>query len=240
MSDIKFRWISVFKEVKCFTLHFFSLIIKCIFLSPVFHTMKTKIFEHIVQQQQVKFLFISVICSKFQQALAFQHKLQHIEGFIKEGCKSWSFSCSHNEAIREVSVELHIPAVFPLWKSPSTHWIGVWVGSRASLDILEKRKIFCPCQDSNPRPSSPQCRCYANYTTLAPKGRASTSSHCVYFLLPIHWMFIISQHESSHPVINLCLIFCIHTFLIRWYNRLEDNIFYFSEGCISVTNEWHI
>jgi len=76
---------SLFKGVKCFTLHFFSLIIKCILPSPVFHIMKTKIFEHIVQQQQVKFLFISVICSKFQQALAFQHKLKHSEGFIMGG-----------------------------------------------------------------------------------------------------------------------------------------------------------
>jgi hypothetical protein len=107
------------------------------------------------------------------------------------------------------------------------------VGPRASLDILEGRKIFCPCQDSNLRPSSQQHRCYANYTTLASKERASTSSQCVCFLPPIHWVFIISQHESHHPVINLCLIFCIHTFLVHWYSKLEDSIFYFSEGCIS-------
>jgi len=75
---------------------------------------------------------------------------------------------------------------------------------------------------------------------LAAKEGAATISHCAYFLLPIHWVFIISQHESCHPVINLCLIFCIHIFLVHWYSRLEDSIFYFSEGCISVTSEENI
>jgi hypothetical protein len=140
----------VFKEVKCFTLHFFILIIKCILLSPVYHTMKKKISEHIVQWQQVRFLFINVISSKFQQALAFWHKLEHTEGFIMKGRKRWSFSCSHHEAIREGCVKLYTQLF----------------GPRASLDILEKRKFFCLYQDSNPRPSSPQHRCYANYTTL--------------------------------------------------------------------------
>jgi hypothetical protein len=32
---------------------------------------------------------------------------------------------------------------------PNTHWIGGWVGPRASLDV-EKRKISCPYQASNP------------------------------------------------------------------------------------------
>jgi hypothetical protein len=27
---------------------------------------------------------------------------------------------------------------------PSAHWTGGWVGPRASLDILEKRRISCP------------------------------------------------------------------------------------------------
>jgi hypothetical protein len=37
-----------------------------------------------------------------------------------------------------------------LWVTPGTQWIVEWVGSSASLDILEKRKIFYFCQDSNP------------------------------------------------------------------------------------------
>jgi len=48
---------------------------------------------------------------------------------------------------------------------PSTHSTGVWVGKCAGLDVLEKRKISCPCRDSNPQPSNPQsshCIDYAN------------------------------------------------------------------------------
>jgi hypothetical protein len=35
-----------------------------------------------------------------------------------------------------------------------THWIGGWVGPRASLDVMEKREIF-PLSGIEPRPSSP-------------------------------------------------------------------------------------
>jgi hypothetical protein len=31
--------------------------------------------------------------------------------------------------------------------------IGGWVGPRAGLNSMEKRKISCPCQESNPRRS---------------------------------------------------------------------------------------
>jgi hypothetical protein len=33
--------------------------------------------------------------------------------------------------------------------NPGTHWMGVWVGLRADLDTVEKRKIL-PCRKSNP------------------------------------------------------------------------------------------
>jgi hypothetical protein len=36
-------------------------------------------------------------------------------------------------------------------KVPGTHWIGVWVGSRAVLDALVKRKIPSPRWELNPR-----------------------------------------------------------------------------------------
>jgi hypothetical protein len=35
-------------------------------------------------------------------------------------------------------------------ESPVTHWIGRCLGSRAGLDVVSKRKIPSPCQDSNP------------------------------------------------------------------------------------------
>jgi len=35
-------------------------------------------------------------------------------------------------------------------KSPDTHWIGGWVSPKASLYVVMKGKILCPCQVSNP------------------------------------------------------------------------------------------
>jgi hypothetical protein len=36
-------------------------------------------------------------------------------------------------------------------RAPSTHWIGGWVGSRAVLDAVVKRKIPSPHPESKPR-----------------------------------------------------------------------------------------
>jgi hypothetical protein len=35
--------------------------------------------------------------------------------------------------------------------APVTHWIGAWVGTRAFLDAVVKRKTPSPRRDSNPR-----------------------------------------------------------------------------------------
>jgi len=44
------------------------------------------------------------------------------------------------------------PGSFTLRERPSfTNWIGGWMGSRAGLDMLVKRKIPSPLQESNPR-----------------------------------------------------------------------------------------
>jgi hypothetical protein len=51
----------------------------------------------------------------------------------------------------EVSSQLHAPATLPLKeRDPGTHWIGGWVGPRAVLDVVVKRKIPSPYQESNP------------------------------------------------------------------------------------------
>jgi hypothetical protein len=36
-------------------------------------------------------------------------------------------------------------------RAPGTHWIGGWVGPRAVLDTVVKRKIPSPRRESNPR-----------------------------------------------------------------------------------------
>jgi hypothetical protein len=49
----------------------------------------------------------------------------------------WSASCPSHFTPRE--------------RAPVTHWIGGWVGPRAILDVVVKRKIPSPCQKSNHR-----------------------------------------------------------------------------------------
>jgi hypothetical protein len=41
-----------------------------------------------------------------------------------------------------------------LGNNPGTHCIRYWVGPTADLDVLEKRKVSCPCLDSNSKSSS--------------------------------------------------------------------------------------
>jgi hypothetical protein len=52
----------------------------------------------------------------------------------------------------EVSGQLHAPAALPPGERVSgTHWIGGWVGPRAVLDAVVKRKIPISRRESNPR-----------------------------------------------------------------------------------------
>jgi hypothetical protein len=37
--------------------------------------------------------------------------------------------------------------------APGIHWIGSWVGPRAGVDVVVKRKIPSPRRDSNPKTS---------------------------------------------------------------------------------------
>jgi len=43
----------------------------------------------------------------------------------------------------------------PKERVPGTHCIGGWVGPRAGLDAVVRRKISSPCRELNPRSSSP-------------------------------------------------------------------------------------
>jgi len=49
--------------------------------------------------------------------------------------------------ILNLSTRLHSPTAIPLGKNRFTNLIEGWVSPRAALDVLEKRKIFCPYRD---------------------------------------------------------------------------------------------
>jgi hypothetical protein len=60
---------------------------------------------------------------------------------------------------REWSASRHSRFI-PKEIAPDTHWIGGWVGPRAALDAVVKRKITKPCRDSNPRTIQPVAQRY--------------------------------------------------------------------------------
>jgi hypothetical protein len=45
--------------------------------------------------------------------------------------------------------------LYPREIASGAHWIGGWMGSRASLDAVVRRKLPSPSQDSNLQSSSP-------------------------------------------------------------------------------------
>jgi hypothetical protein len=71
----------------------------------------------------------------------------------------WRYSSTHSliSALDEGERSASRPSRFtPREMAPGTHWIGGWVGLRARLDVVVKRKIPSPFLNSNPRSSSPQ------------------------------------------------------------------------------------
>jgi hypothetical protein len=54
----------------------------------------------------------------------------------------------------EVSSQFHALAALPQERAPCTHRIGGWVGPRAGMDTVPKRKIPNPRRDLN----SDQCK----------------------------------------------------------------------------------
>lgn len=110
----------------------------------------------------------------------------------------------------EVTGQLHALAAVPLEKSSDTHWIGGWMGTVASLDVMEKRKISYPCQDSNP-----------DIWTVCILSRLSTG-HAKRTKSKSDVSYGGSIQIGTGPVIKVCTyflfeetIFCIY--LARWF-----------------------
>jgi hypothetical protein len=61
----------------------------------------------------------------------------------------------------------------PRERAPGTHWIGGWVGPRAVLDAVVKRKIPTSHWESNPRTSivQPVAQHYTTWAIMAPCNR---------------------------------------------------------------------
>jgi len=66
----------------------------------------------------------------------------------------------------EVRVSITPWLLFTLGRIPTAIGCECGWAPRASLDVLEKRKISCLCQDSNPGSSSPKPRHCSDHTVL--------------------------------------------------------------------------
>jgi hypothetical protein len=80
--------------------------------------------------------------------------------------------------------------IYPWRKSPGTHWIGGWVGPRASLDDMENRKfltlpgfeLWLLC-----RPTRNQSLYHLYYTGSSQLHKMWKNSRLVEWLLVFHW-----------------------------------------------------
>jgi hypothetical protein len=74
----------------------------------------------------------------------------------------------------------------PRERPPSTHWIGGWVGSRADLDAVVKRKIPRPPRKSNPITPiiQPVVQRYTDWIITAPLSTVGVDNS---FCSPVGW-----------------------------------------------------
>jgi hypothetical protein len=89
------------------------------------------------------------IIGKVKLSLCFNGAPSH-EGLLGE----WRYSSTHSltSALGGGEWSASRPGRFtPRKTAPGTHWTGGWVGPRAVLDAVVKRKIPSPRRESNPR-----------------------------------------------------------------------------------------
>jgi hypothetical protein len=94
----------------------------------------------------------------------------------------------------EVSGQLHAPGALPPGeRAPGSHWIGGWIGPRAGLDAVEKRKSL-HCRESNPgRPA----RRYTDWAIPTPTDtHAPTYKPLVYYVYVQHSYYVCKAGES--------------------------------------------
>jgi hypothetical protein len=117
--------------------------------------------SHPVQMQKVK----------VKMSLCFNWAPRH-EGVLAE----WRYSSTHSltSALDRGEWSASCPDCFtPRERAPGTHWIGGWVGPRAVLDTVVKRKIPSPHQELNPRTTivQPVAQCYTDWAIMVPLFR---------------------------------------------------------------------
>jgi hypothetical protein len=104
------------------------------------------------------------------------------------GAREWSASC---------------PGCFtPRESAPGTHWIGGWVGPRASLDVVVKRKTPRPCQDSNHKVTN-MYYVFNIFYFINHTGLLQSATSNIY--LPLNISATVSQKPLQVPVSKVYL-----------------------------------
>jgi hypothetical protein len=120
----------------------------------------------------------------------------------------------------------------PRKRAPCTHWIGGWVGLRAVLDAVGKRKIPSPRRESNPRTPivKPVVQRYTDWAVTAQhkqnkhknRIRHSASSSVVSLRFSSMWVApTVSEQILGVPVLNFSFEVMgsrsvIHPSVVRW------------------------
>jgi hypothetical protein len=97
------------------------------------------------------------------------------------------------------------PGRFIPWggRTPRTHWIGGWVGPRAGLDAVAKRKIRDPCRESKPN--------RADRTSYVLFCMNSCDIHISYNFVTLLWIHCVHfLTATSFNFVTLLWIHCVH------------------------------
>jgi hypothetical protein len=138
-----------------------------------------------IHTSEVKKAKLSMCLTKYHAMIVLNYALYHEHTWESEGITP----CILDLATRWRRVVSFKPRSLYCWeKSPSTHWIGGWVGPRASPDAGEEKKksYNFPCQESNT-----SCPAHSLVTILTE--------------LPWkHWEYFKYKIVSSKPLILVC------------------------------------
>jgi hypothetical protein len=109
------------------------------------------------------------------------------EGILGE----WRYSSTHSltSALDGGEWSASRPVRFILReRAPGTHWIGGWVGPRAVLDAVVKRKISSPRLESNARTPNfqPVAQRYTDWTITVPRPYVAVPK----LLNEFSWIFV--------------------------------------------------
>jgi hypothetical protein len=102
----------------------------------------------------------------------------------------------------------------PKERAQGTHWTGSWMGRRAVLDAVVKRKIPSPRRESKPRTPTvqPVTHCYIDWAITALPARSIRSQKALLWLkffvrMPYD---VFHQYHISECVVNTCTS-CVQT-----------------------------